>query len=626
MLRLLLLLLSTLLLAHFISGCATTPPSKSPSQEVVPKRDPPEQLMQAMEQLTRMPANQRAPQAIYWASIYLSWGRIDDADSLLSLYPASELEADLRLEWVLVATQAKLARQEPEAALALLDSGRLDIPRLADQASGLLRNRYQLLYADAQMLAGNLEDSLRRRIRINPHLESEKRNYNEQLTWVLLMNLRQSQLETLNQSPQDTLRGWAELAKLYRDPLSDIDEQSNQLGEWELRWLGHPAEQRPPAMVEALRQAFYQRPQNVAVLLPISGPLGAVGNAVLDGILAAYYFSFHQGHRVPLMTIHDSSHGDIQSLYQHAVDQGAEVVIGPLDRNQVEKLTEYNPLPVPTLALNYTDAKPPENLLQFGLAPEDEARQVARQSWQEGERLAAVFYPPTDWGKRVADAFMDEWESLGGIISVQGSYAEDPGGNVRAMLGINQSRARSREISRFTGDLEFQPRRRQDIDFLFLVANPEQARQVKPSLNFHFASDLPVRATSHIYSGHPDPGRDNDLNGIRFVDLPWLLDDSTRLHQAASRVWPQGHGRFERLFALGVDAYRLQTRLGLLQQVQSSQLPGATGQLQLDQQGRIQRELDWAIFRHGRPSRIAVVIDGFPMVKTKPQEEKPFVR
>jgi len=73
------------------------------------------------------------------------------------------------------------------------------------------------------------------------------------------------------------------------------------------------------------------------------------------------------------------------------VDEGAELIIGPLGREQVSQLSALEQLPVPTLAVNYSeDSEPAGNLYQFGLSAEDEARQVAQRAWVEGHRTAMI--------------------------------------------------------------------------------------------------------------------------------------------------------------------------------------------------------------------------------------------
>ena len=607
-----------LLAALFIllGGCAPKPALTDRDQERVEDQRPaPTRIESALSQLLATDENLRAGLSIAWAREYLHAGRSQDADTLLDLVDPQDLEDNLRLEWVIVAAQVRLTEQDTEGALRLLSSRELRIPALTARAERPLRGQLLLLRADAMAMQGDLLASIQERVSANTDLPPERREYNQRMIWLLLVNLPRAELKTLLDSTELELLGWAELADIYRDPLADIDTQAGRMADWQKRWQGHPAEQDQPAMVQALRRAIRERPEQIAVLLPASGPLAAAGDAVRDGILAAYFTALEQGHPVPALRFYDSSNSgdddDIIELYNRALQNGAEFVIGPLERDQARLLARVDRLPVPTLALNYVDL--PEvagNLVQFGLAPEDEARQVARQGRAEGAQLAAILYPRSDWGQRVAQAFTEQWQELDGVIATEGSYANNASASVRELLGIGRSEARLRELARLIGPLEFEPRRRQDIDFVFLLGNPAQARQIKPALNFHYASDLPVMATSHIYSGRPDPSRDGDLNGIRFVDIPWLLDRDSALHEQTGEIWPQGHGRYERLFALGLDAWRLQARLPLLQSVPDSRLPGATGQLAIEEQNRLSRELDWAWFRSGRPMRVPVISSG----------------
>ena len=93
------------------------------------------------------------------------------------------------------------------------------------------------------------------------------------------------------------------------------------------------------------------------------------------------------------------------------------------------------------------------------------------------------------------------------------------------MFQLRQSEGRAKSLqSTVGGQVAAQPSRRQDIEFIFLAATPQQAQQIKPTLNFQYAGDVPVYATSHVYSASGDVNQYNDMNGIRFCETPWLLE------------------------------------------------------------------------------------------------------
>lgn len=599
------------LLLAMLSACAPQQREARAPAEDLARTHPaaPQQVNAALTALEDLAPAVRRPRTLVWSQQYLSSGRIDDATALLEQLDPLALEDDLKLRWILLRSQIHLARQEPQEALALLNSAELKVTALMAEAPVGLQNRLQLLRADALALNGQLVASVRERIAVHPLLAGEDRDYNREMIWSLLMHMPMGQLERLAQTSGDDLLGWATLATLFRDPLTDIDTQAAQLDQWRRQWRDHPAARHTPRMVAALEEAADKRPGKVAVILPFTGPLSGPAEAIRDGLLTGYYSALGKGHPVPSLMFMNSGSRDVIALYNEATAAGAEFVIGPLDKEQVTQLTRVDRLPVTTLALNYVDTvNPPANLYQFGLAPEDEARQVARRVYEEGARLAGLLYPSGDWGQRLAAAFLEEFQGRGGLVTTRQAYADNETEAVSNLLNINHSNARARELNRLTAmHLQSEPRRRQDLDVLFLVANADRARQVKPALNFHYASDLPVYATSHVYAGIPEPGRDQDLKGIRFVDVPWLLDEGSSLHKLADKTWPEGHGRLERLFALGVDAYRLQARLLMLRSVPDSQLPGVTGRLHVGPERHLVRELDWAFFQNGKPQRMPVV-------------------
>src|SRR5690606_30432400 len=173
-----------------------------------------------------------------------------------------------------------------------------------------------------------------------------------------------------------------------------------------------------------------------------------------------------------------------------------------------------------------------------------------------------------DWSSDVCSsdllirAFDSELKTLGGTIAALRFYdptARDYSQPIRSVLLIDESRARASALNGRLGTrLEFEPRRRGDVQFVFMGAQPVQGRSLRPALRFHLAEDLPVYATSDIFE--PNENANADLEGVIFPDMPWVISPdavSTQLRNALSEHWPlraRGRGR---LYAFGFDAYRL---------------------------------------------------------------------
>jgi len=593
--------LAALLAAAVIAGCSTTTPTRTtvyeqPSATKVGAA--PTALSAARSQLATMKTDARIGAALQWAEHYLDQQRPGDAGQLLADLNPQALDNEQRFAWMLLSGRAQLGDQQPDDALALLQRHEDDILQYPAEQQA----RLDLLKADALAMKGDLTGSLQQRVATHPLLEDKDQDYNHGMIWQLLMQLSNAELADAIEDSSGDLRGWLTLARLYRDPIADLDAQVSRLNQWSAQWRTHPAIDDVPDMLDALEKAVSERPSKVAILLPATGPLKNAGKALQEGIMTAYYRHKQDGNP-PVLRFYDSGGDDILALYQQAVQDGADFILGPLAKDKAATIASQGTLPVTTLALNYIDqGEQPENFFQFGLAPEDEARQIALQGAREGASQAGILYPEGEWGERVAQAFAQEWQSLGGTVTVTRTYQEGPtlGDTVKELLLVAQSQSRGQAVSRFTSlDMDIQPRRRQDMGFLFLLANPDQGRQVKPALNFHYAKDLPVYSTALIHSGESNPRRDQDLNGVRFVDMPWMLsNEDSELRRMSNEQWPEGHGRYERLFAMGIDAYRLQSRVFLLSTLPSSELPGVTGRLSMKQQ-RIVRELNWGVFING---------------------------
>ncbi len=357
-----------------------------------------------------------------------------------------------------------------------------------------------------------------------------------------------------------------------------------------------------------------KHPQKVALLVPLSGPLAESGNAVKNGFLAAYYYALQHGQSDSSISITDTGQTNIEYLYKQAVENGADFIVGPLTKQNVQTIINWRSISIPTLALNtvsnYKKSDIP-NLYQFGLSSEDEALQVTTKAWQEHPNRAMIIAPNNDWGQAMAKILQDSWQNFGGTIATTVLYDNNSPfkAQISSALNIDSSQNNANELQRILWTpYKFTPRRRQDINVILLIAPPKEARQIRPLLQFYFAGDIPVYSTSIIYSGIQQPNLDRDLDGIVFCDMPWLLEDDNKLppilpelRSQILSLWPESYKHYIRLYALGIDAYYLMLNLDKLQQNPTTGIAGATGTFYIDNYRHIYRQLDWAQMRNGIP-------------------------
>ena len=540
----------------------------------------------------------------------LNAGEFGNAAQQLQLVSERTLTTPERIDYLLLSAELYLGMQEPDLSAPFF----AELNDLLPQASNAQEIKASLLKARWYEATGQYLAAARERDFQAPLLSGKAAANNHERIWQNLMLMPETELlEWAERSPDTQFGQWLQLAALARNSRLTLDEQLAAVDQWQLQHSLHPAARTLPGGLAMLQEIARNRPKHVALLLPLSGPLEKTGSAIRDGFMAAYYESLNKGFTVPFVRVYDSQQvQDMNAAYNQARFDGAEWLIGPVNKLQVQELQDRDNLPLPTLALNYgerTEAgTTPDNLYQFGLAAEDEAIQIAEKAWADGKRRALVLVPQGNWGERIYAAFEERWLALGGSISEQRYYPnrKDYNPDVRALLNVDESQRRFQIMRKVLAqNTEFEPRRREDADWIFMVALPQQARQIKPTLAFNFAADLPVYATSHLYSGEPNPAKDRDLNGVQFCDVPWLLQAGS-LQQSVEQAIPGGQGSYARLYAMGVDAFRLLPRLKQLEILPGSQVFGSTGALMLGGDRRIVRRTECTIFENGRPRRIAV--------------------
>ncbi len=453
--------------------------------------------------------------------------------------------------------------------------------------------RTQLVRAEAYEAADRPLDAARERTFIAPLLSGEAAEQNHEKIWTLISSLPAEQLQP---TADADLAGWVSLAAGVKQA-GTIDQQQRAIDSWLQLNPHHPAANRLPESLVKLRELADKPLSLVALLLPMDGQLASVARALRDGFLAAH---LEAGQDLKIELFDSTRFSSLDEFYRQATAAGVELVIGPLDKDMVRQLADREQLPITTLALNYSDAsqKVPPQLFQFGLAAEDEAREVAQRAWADGHRRAIALTPRGEWGNRVYQAFRQQWQELGGTVAAAESLAEpiELANQIADLLQIRSS-----------GGSE--PSRRQDIDFLFLAATPQQAQQVRPTLIFQYAGDLPIYATSHLHAATDNRTQYLDLEGIRFTETPWLLDAELPLRREIESKWPQARGSLGRLYAMGADAYLLATRLNQLLALPDTQLEGLSGTLSLTPAQRIERRLPWAEFNDGAVLPLSDTLD-----------------
>ncbi|WP_052480922.1 penicillin-binding protein activator [Gilvimarinus agarilyticus] len=508
------------------------------------------------------------------------------------------------------------------------------------------------LRAQTNSVLGDYQASLAARVELGYLLGRDELYLNNEAIWQDLMSLSASELNHLAGNPNSpTLGRWAELAQVTRDSAANLNRQLERVDLWRMQNPTHPANLELPSDLQLLGQLIARQPNSIALLLPQSGRLAGAASAVRDGFLAAY-FAERSAEQNPIIRQYDTQSADINQLYDQAVSDGAELIVGPLAKEKVDALAQRTSLTVPVLALNYREQSSEQSapitsinlgeltipqmqpklpgvipvspssatfgngdtaqatatdnnffapeLYQFGLAAEDEARQIARHAHLQGHRRAMIIAPDIDWAERSIDAFIGQWQQLDGEVVALSRYvgAGDYSDVLKRTLLVDDSERRHSELRKIIyTNTHFEPRRRKDVEMIFLIANPPQARQIKPTLAFHYAGDIPVFATSQIYNGTDNPKADRDLNGIRFNTLPWLFSESAEAQSIKANT--DAPPAYERLHAMGADAYHLYPRLPQLKHLPQTRVLGATGTLSMQQDGRIVREQIWAEFIGG---------------------------
>ena len=489
----------------------------------------------------------------------------------------SRLDSNNRARYNYGKALLALLKNQPTIALDIL-------PTNVSGIAPALANKILLTRMRAADKTKNHLRMAEERIRQHSYLKKPSNQTNNiKRIWQNLEKVPAQVIDQKRKSTQNRLfRGWLDLAYINKVS-SDSVTRENNLTQWRKHFPKHPAitiNQRlsghsvttAPTNDTSVStgEVADSIGKNIAVLLPFSGRMGNVGNDILKGIKAAH----HQYAPETSLRSYDTSQIDATVIYNQALQQGAEFILGPFSKQNIASMARNGYLQKPALSLNYLPSteRHPSNLYQIGLLPEDEALQVANLATSKGQKRALLMVPDSQWGRRLENSFSAAYRSRNGEI-------------VKVVRYPNRATNYSHNVSDLMSAAS-------SADMIFMAASPTQARLIYPAITQSQSSHenkLPVYATSHIYSGRPSPSLDSNLNGIIYTEIPSILSSPNNTAQ-----------QYPRLVALGEDAFIISQKLKALKQ--GASIKGRTGTISYSPDGRLHRVLEWATFSNGVPT------------------------
>ena len=343
-----------------------------------------------------------------------------------------------------------------------------------------------------------------------------------------------------------------------------------------------------PALIHAFPEsgaADYRPPAKLAVLLPQTGTLAVAGNAIRDGLLSAYYAETRSKPGIRFYDTQGSATG-AKAAYDRAVKEGAQMIIGPIGKDEVAALHEAAGS-IPVLVLNRLDSPSNRHVLNFSLSPEREGELIADRLLGKGLLQTVVFSQNSDSNSRMLAAFEKRYQTGGGSVLLKapapvfGKDAEGVAVNPVLPEAVREAKA------------------------VLLLLNGDAAKPPRAALALNGASGIPVFAGTDITENR-DAKTNTQLDGIEFLQMPWLVSRGNSLNITAAQLLklPSARGPGAKLNAFGADAWLIATRLPLWLASPNSEIAGTTGGLHLEPDGRIERTLPWSVFRAGTPQAV----------------------
>lgn len=650
-------LVPVILAALLLAGCPSQVPQTPPSNiqdEASANSD------YYLQQLQQSSDNNKADWQLLAIRALTREGKLPQATEQLSTLP-QDMTAAQQQERELLSAELQVANKNLGAAreaLNKIDSGSLS------------PNQLVRLY-QAQIAANQGQASLpliRAYIAQEPLLSAQAHQDNLDKTWQTLLGLKPADMNSLVISAnENVLQGWLDLLRVYQDNRQDPDLLKAGIKDWQNRYPQNPAAKSLPAQLNQVLNFTQASTSHIALLLPLNGQAKVFADAIQQGFNAAQsglaitapvqatqpvnnpdqsiaatpdntngavstsapaadgttqVAAAQPATPAPVMPapatggqvrVYDTSSQPLPALLAQAQQDGATLVVGPLLKAEVDQLATTSTT-LNVLALNQPEQpKDSPNICYFALSPEDEARDAARHIWEQQKRQPLLLLPRGAFGDRIAKAFTEEWQKIGGQTVLQQSIGST--GELRQMVnsgGIRMSgtpvasQAPAQQSVTIAGltipapPSDIPAATGGNIDSVYIVATQDQLTLIKPMIDMTTTSrSKPAMfASSRSYQAGAGPDFRLEMEGLQFSDIPLLAGANPQLQQQATAKFRNDYS-LVRLYAMGMDAWTLANHFAEMRQLPGFQVSGTTGVLTSSPNCVISRKLTWLQYRQG---------------------------
>lgn len=464
---------------------------------------------------------------------------------------------------------------------------------------------------------------IRNYIELEKYGSTSERQQAIDLTWNYLMSLSKNQQDSINVYAKDnTLKGWMDLLLTYQNSMQtskaeqllsfltqiDSDEAAVQkqvtlkqnIADWKTRYSSHPAALYLPRAILGSDSAIYSgEALKIAVFVPQSGTSKIYGDTILAGIKEAS--SFNDRLADPILQIYDTeSSTSLENLVRQAEQNGAQIIVGPLLKKNVEAITKIETT-LPILALNKLEDEPisRNRICYFSLSPEDEAKNAASVIHKRQSKAPLILVPNTALGRRIAEAFIVEWTAQTGETALPVQFfgsTDDLINNINRKIEL-PLKGKSMQVknSELVSASSFVDNQEQSNDAVYIYATTQEYILINSLLRMKSASLPPIYLSSQSNQANLSRDTRYDFNQARISDIP-LLIHSVKQQKIPSYL--KDDYFLVRLYAMGVDSVQLASQFERLRQ--NPTLNGLTGTLNVAPTCNIQQILSWGMFQSGQ--------------------------